>query len=170
MVFWPGKKYGDFSGSFNKVSFYISFISTGDDWFLGSTYVSYFYQGCTCLNEFFLISWFHSALFNTHVAFVISFMMGFLRSTLRTPECHPQWQIPPWDTTHFVLSHKLISLVLYSKVLLQLSISPSRSTLSWHSYLRLFLIHYWLFVSLPISEVDGVNQCDKDSGPFSPTA
>lgn len=71
------------------------------------------------------------------------------------------------DTIHLVLPLQLISLWLNSKVLLQLSILQSRSTLSWHSP-RLVLTRYWLFFAHTISEVDGVNQRDKDSGPFSP--
>lgn len=83
------------------------------------------------------------------------------------PSRHSQRQIPSCDTIHFALPLQLISLLLHSKVLLQLSILQSRSTLSWHS-LRLLLTHYWLFFSYTISKLDGVNQCDKDSGLFSP--
>lgn len=42
------------------------------------------------------------------------------------------------------------------------------NALSWHSW-RLVLTHHWLFLSHTISEVDGVNQRDKDSGPLSPS-
>jgi hypothetical protein len=99
-------------------------------------------------------------------AFFIMPITWFHWSTQRALECLSQWQIPSWDTIHFALPLQLISLLLHSQVLLQLSILQSRNTLSWHSS-RLVLTHYWLFFSRSFWSW-WCKPCDEDSGSFSP--